>query len=83
MQTNRSLRNVETRGDCECHAKLGDDFLFAPEALLTNARSAFKSSLLPEATFRWTVASGAKRRMMDGTMCKKLYRLIILSVSFT
>ena len=48
MQTNRSLRNVVTRGDCECHAKLGDDFLFAPEALLTNARSAFKSSLLRE-----------------------------------
>ena len=22
MQTNRSLRNVATRGDCECHAKL-------------------------------------------------------------
>ena len=26
----------------------GDDFLFAPEALLTNARSAFKSGLLRE-----------------------------------
>ena len=23
VQTNRSLRNVVTRGDCECHAKLG------------------------------------------------------------
>ena len=22
VQTNRSLRNVVTRGDCECHAKL-------------------------------------------------------------
>ena len=28
------------------------------------ARSAFRLSLLLEATFRWTVASGAKRRMM-------------------
>ena len=26
MQTNGSLRNAVTRGDRECHAKLGDDF---------------------------------------------------------
>ena len=29
VQTNRSLRNVVTRGDCECHAKLATIFAFA------------------------------------------------------
>ena len=29
VQTNRSLRNVVTRGDCECHAKLATFFICA------------------------------------------------------
>ena len=31
MQTNGSLRNAVTRGDRECHAKLGDGFINAAE----------------------------------------------------
>ena len=40
VQTNRSLRNLVTRGDCECHAKLGDDLTNAAKPPIKNRREA-------------------------------------------
>ena len=34
VQTNKSLRNVVTRGDCECHARLARFFICASRARL-------------------------------------------------